>query len=478
VDDGGSPLGRFFGLFRNNPGLPAGTVRIRELLGIREPREARSLSIDVPVHLVGDYLRALQELPVQWNCTLETEDIVPQTPMYDPSLEDLWRMLLEGMAQVMLVPAQQTSLPVGPDTYASLPARALHMLRHPEHPTVYFIMPPTITREQAKLCAYVRDGEEAVAWLSATLSGLTKWVRRNTCYRRHVLQPSIDGYRQTISISYMDLGSLDDMQLDPDVERQLEENFLVFKREEKRLTEMGVETHRGLLFCGPPGNGKTSTLRFLKRALPEHTFLVPALAALGRIGTLFELAKFLAPALVVLEDVDLYLMARDVNPFVSILGQLMNEVDGLQPRDQVDVIMTSNSWKAIEEALARRPGRIDQVIQFDNPGAQQRMVLLGKFLRGLTHSADIKRLVALTDGMAVAQIKEVVKKAVAHALAARGGAAVTVEPADFERAAQAVRENPFRPVGVRPRGMRRDPDALKLLSPVADPPDDDEPESN
>lgn len=458
--------------------LPEATREIRGLLGIQHASQLVSISKNVDSFLVPDFLRALEVILTEGGLTVETRDMFCRERLYEPSLEDLWNYLVEGAPPIALTPPQLSSYATGLDEEQLFPARALHIVRHPEHPAVFFMVHASTLQKHFRICGFTRDNEAAKAWLAGVMERFTEWVKTHNGCRRRVIRPSFDPYAQTTTVEFLTLGDSAEILQSPGVVEQLRENFLVFKEQEAELARMGVETQRGLLFCGPPGNGKTSTLRFLKRALPEHTFLVPALSSLGDVSQLFALAKLLAPSLVVLEDVDLYLMSRDHNPFVSVLGQLMNEMDGLQPRHRVDVIMSSNSWKAIEQALARRPGRIDHVIQFDNPGDEQRRQLLERFLRDVPHVAPLEALVALTEGMAVAQIKEVVKKSVGRALEARKGSApLRVGMAEFQHAARIVRENPFQPRTMRPRSLRRDPEPFLAVRPVTVPPaEDDGPE--
>lgn len=84
------------------------------------------------------------------------------------------------------------------------------------------------------------------------------------------------------------------------------------------------------------------------------------------------LARTLQPGIVVLEDVGLVGRSREGmnNPKTEVLlNRLLNEMDGL--RDDADVlfILTINRPEEIEEALASRPGRVDEAIEIADPDA-------------------------------------------------------------------------------------------------------------
>jgi len=119
--------------------------------------------------------------------------------------------------------------------------------------------------------------------------------------------------------------------------------------------------------------------------------------------------------LVIMEDVDLIAAARDEyrHPAYQItLHQLLNEMDGLGSDAEVIFILTTNRPQAIEPALAARPGRIDQAIEFPLPDAECRRRLLELYGRGLTLDlAHPARLVAKTEGASPAFIQELVRKA-------------------------------------------------------------------
>src|SRR5438034_6137387 len=67
---------------------------------------------------------------------------------------------------------------------------------------------------------------------------------------------------------------------------------------------------------------------------------------------------------------------RDLPPFPtrrsSDLNKLLNEMDGLREDADVIFILTTNRPDQLEPALASRPGRIDQAIEFPLPDEQDR----------------------------------------------------------------------------------------------------------
>jgi hypothetical protein len=97
----------------------------------------------------------------------------------------------------------------------------------------------------------------------------------------------------------------------------------------ERLRASGRHLRRGLLLHGAPGTGKTLTAMYLAGAMPGRTVVLLTGQGLGAVGTSIDLATALQPSMVVLEDVDLVAMDRELEPTNAILFELLNGMDGL-----------------------------------------------------------------------------------------------------------------------------------------------------
>src|ERR671932_1407359 len=140
-----------------------------------------------------------------------------------------------------------------------------------------------------------------------------------------------------------------------------------------------------------------------------RTVILMAGLEMGLLQPAVQLARLLAPSMVVLEDVDLIAEERGM-PFGHsgpLLFELLNEMDGL--RDDSDVIfaLTTNRPDTLEPALAARPGRIDLAVELPLPDASARRRLLELYARGLeVRDGDLDSLVGPTEGVSPAYIKE------------------------------------------------------------------------
>lgn len=195
----------------------------------------------------------------------------------------------------------------------------------------------------------------------------------------------------------------------------LDRNVGGFIRSRTHIKSLGLSAKKGLLFYGPPGTGKTHTIHYLASQLPEHTTLLITAEQVGLLDEYFRLARFLQPSLVIVEDVDLIARARENMDSICeevLLNKLLNEMDGLREDADVIFILTTNRPDQLEPALASRPGRIDQAIEFPLPDEQGRSKLVKLYSHHLQLSDDLLDLVVRrTKGTSPAFIKELMRRA-------------------------------------------------------------------
>jgi ATP-dependent 26S proteasome regulatory subunit len=102
-----------------------------------------------------------------------------------------------------------------------------------------------------------------------------------------------------------------------------------------------------------------------------------------------------------------------------MLNKLLNEMDGLREDAEVLFILTTNRPEQLEAALASRPGRVDQAIEFPLPDDDGRRKLIHLYARGLPVNEKVTaNLVKRTTGVSAAFIKELMRRSAQYYLQA------------------------------------------------------------
>jgi cell division protease FtsH len=290
-------------------------------------------------------------------------------------------------------------------------------------------------RPQVRLDVMAPTSEEG----EALVAELRRLMHEHNVFRGKVIALGTSGgdYEESaVGVTFVSVPEVerDDIVLPAGVLDTLELHTAVFSEHREALAAGGRHIRRGLLLHGPPGTGKTLTSMHLVRRLEGRTTLILTGGGLGLIGEAFSMARSLQPSLVILEDIDLVAHERTFfeGGASSLLFELLNRMDGIGEDADVIVLMTTNRAELLEPALAARPGRVDQAIEFPLPDAESRERLLELFCRGLdARIEDPATIVVRTDGASPAFIRELVRKAALYA--ARDGSA-TVTDAHFGEA--------------------------------------------
>jgi hypothetical protein len=276
-------------------------------------------------------------------------------------------------------------------------------------------------------------GEAGAARSQEFFRDLELRVGAGKTYRGRVLslenQYNYSGRGGAVNVHRLRKVAREDVILPPKTLALLEHNVESFVANRSAIKALRFSGKKGLLFYGPPGTGKTHTIHYLASQLSDHTTLLVTAEHLFFVGEYFRLARFLQPAIMVIEDVDL--IARDRGRMEhpgqeSLLNKLLNEMDGLREDADVLFILTTNRPDELEPALASRPGRIDQAIEFPLPDADGRAKLAALYARGLEVPAPVLDLIVKrTNGASPAFIKELMRRSAQFQIERGGSAALS-----------------------------------------------------
>ena len=219
--------------------------------------------------------------------------------------------------------------------------------------------------------------------------------------------------------------SWDDVVLSPQQRKSLDRNIVKFSSHISLYESKNLPTSRGCLLTGPPGTGKTLTCSAIMNQVDSTIFYITSedITDRGQISDLYDVARKVAPSIVVVEDIDT-LGGIDRNRAGGdhpILGEFLNCLAGVESNSGVVTIATTNYPEYLDKALVDRPGRFDFRIDFGLPDDKLRKHILAKYLSHFNHkNIEFKPLIKDTKGMTGAHLKEMVMMAYMESLEASG----------------------------------------------------------
>src|SRR6478736_4228879 len=243
------------------------------------------------------------------------------------------------------------------------------------------------------------------------------------------------------SVTWSDVAGLDEAK------EELQE-IVDFLRDPQKFESLGARVPKGILFHGPPGTGKTlaakavaheSGARFYAQSASAFVEMFAGLGA-ARIRKLFEEARKNAPAIVFIDELDAVGSTRGGHSFNreqdQTLNQLLVELDGFGPRDQVVVMGASNRLQDLDPALLR-PGRFDRQILVQPPDLKGRVAILEVHTRGkpLAPDVNLEQVARHTAGLTGADLANICNEA---AICAGRRSAELIVQADFDHAMDRV----------------------------------------
>ncbi|KAB5531170.1 P-loop containing nucleoside triphosphate hydrolase protein [Coniochaeta sp. 2T2.1] len=203
--------------------------------------------------------------------------------------------------------------------------------------------------------------------------------------------------------------------LDESMKKAVIEDHLSFFRSRDTYTGLKVPWKRGIIYYGPPGNGKTisikATMNMLYRQTPEiPTLYVRTLVSyMGpeySIRQIFAAARRYAPCYLVFEDLDT--IVSD-----NVRSYFLNEVDGLKNNDGIFMVGSTNHLDRLDPGISKRPSRFDRKYFFPDPNFEQRVAYCHFWQKKLGNSDEIefpdklcKAIAETTDKFSFAYMQE------------------------------------------------------------------------
>lgn len=247
----------------------------------------------------------------------------------------------------------------------------------------------------------------------------------------------------TKRVTFNDVAGADEFK------QELEE-IVDFLKDPQKFQRLGGKIPKGVLLVGPPGTGKTllakavageANVPFFSISGSDFVEMFVGVGA-SRVRDMFAQAKKNSPCLLFIDEIDAVGRHRGAglgggnDEREQTLNQLLVEMDGFEPNENVILIAATNRPDVLDPALLR-PGRFDRQVTVSNPDVKGREAILNVHVRKvpLARDVDLSVVARGTPGFSGADLANLVNEAALLA-ARRNKRKVTAE--DFDNAKDKV----------------------------------------
>lgn len=145
--------------------------------------------------------------------------------------------------------------------------------------------------------------------------------------------------------------------LDEEIKKTLIEDHMSFFRSRETYAGLKVPWKRGIIYYGPPGNGKTISIKATMNMLYRHEPAIPTLYVRtltswmgpeASVKQIFAKARQFAPCYLVLEDLDTIITD-------NVRSYFLNEVDGLKSNDGIFMVGSTNHLDRLDPGISVSP---------------------------------------------------------------------------------------------------------------------------
>jgi hypothetical protein len=203
--------------------------------------------------------------------------------------------------------------------------------------------------------------------------------------------------------------TFENLVLPGDLKRELQDDLRQFFDSRDVYERYRIPWKRGLLLVGPPGNGKTHTIKALLNWLNQPCLYVKSLKSRHYsdhdcLKSVFDRARKTTPCVLVMEDLDSLINDRNRSFF-------LNELDGFAANSGILLIATTNHPDRLDPAIVDRPSRFDRKYHFPLPALPERDAYIALWNTTLEPAVRLsesgkERIAAATDGFSFAYLKE------------------------------------------------------------------------
>jgi len=199
-----------------------------------------------------------------------------------------------------------------------------------------------------------------------------------------------------------------------------------FLTDPAKFRKLGAKVPKGVLLIGPPGTGKTLLARAVagEAGVPFYSIsaseFIEMFVGVGasRVRDMFRKAKEAQPSIIFIDEIDSVGRTRGAglggghDEREQTLNQLLSELDGFEPHEEVIVMAATNRPDVLDPALLR-PGRFDRHVVIDRPGVNDRKAILEVHVKDkiLSDDIDLLKIAKGTPGMSGADLENLANEA-------------------------------------------------------------------
>lgn len=226
----------------------------------------------------------------------------------------------------------------------------------------------------------------------------------------------------------------EDVILEESMKKQIIGDVENFFDSQETYKNLKVPWKRGVIYYGPPGNGKTISIKAMMHSLYQRgvngnkklsvpTLYVRSLSSFAgpeySLQAIFLKARQVAPCYLVFEDLDSIVNDR-------VRSYFLNEVDGLKSNDGILMVGSTNHLDRLDPGISKRPSRFDRKYYFPDPDYDQRLQYAKYWQGKLKDNKDVEfpddlcpAIAKITDKFSFAYMQEAFVASLL-AIAARG----------------------------------------------------------
>ncbi|MHA2430438.1 MAG: CDC48 family AAA ATPase [Promethearchaeota archaeon] len=248
------------------------------------------------------------------------------------------------------------------------------------------------------------------------------------------------------NVNWDDVGGLDG------VKQELKEAVEWPLKYPKLFERAGIRSLNGILIFGPPGCGKTLLAKAIATESKSNFISIKGPEIFSKwvgesektVREIFRKARQAAPSIIYFDEIDAISAGRGeyagTQVYASIVNQILVEMDGIENRQGIVTIASTNRPDIVDPAFLR-PGRFDRLIYVEAPDFDSRIKILEVHSKNMPLAEDIslKHIAQITEGYSGADLENVCREAGMQAIREKMENLDTIENKHFEFALNKIK---------------------------------------